>query len=599
MVSCTGPSGYIKMRLKKPPPPTLYEITTMESVARMLMSVCPFVKKLGVSALRQMSQQHELATQARQCPFMGHQLRQYSRATPPARATATPLSSSTPATTPYAFSLEDLGMSASMNLGPSGSKEELFDYNGFVNNELSKKREDKLYRFFNNINRLADEFPKAHRAVEEDKVTVWCSNDYLGMGRNQHTVQEMKRVLDKYGMGAGGTRNIAGHNLHAITLESELAALHKHEAALVFSSCFVANDAVLSLMGQKIKDLVIFSDSLNHSSMITGIRNSRAKKHIFKHNDLKSLEELLAQYPKLTPKLIAFESVYLMCGSVAPIEKICDLADKYGALTFLDEVHAVGMYGPHGAGVAEHLDFDAHLAAGMGPAITSKPLVMQRIDMITGTLGKAYGTVGGYVTGKAHFVDWFRSYAPGFIFTTTLPPAIMAASLASIRYQRSTLQDRIAQQKNTRYVKNSMHEIGLPVIPNPSHIVPVLVGNAADAKKASDMLLNKHNIYVQAINFPTVPIGEERLRITPTPGHGPEISNQLVDAVDSVFTELGLKRVQDWANGSRMCGVGEIDPTKVEHVWTDAQLQLTDASLNRNVIDPIVAAVGVSSGVQA
>lgn len=567
----------------------------MESVARMLMNVCPFVKKLGVGALRQMSQQHQLASQARQCPFMGQQLRQYSHESRPALATATTAAK----TTPYSFNSEDLGMTASLNLAPTGSQEQSFDYSGFVNNELSKKRDDKLYRFFNNINRLANEFPKAHRAVEEDKVTVWCSNDYLGMGRNANTVAEMKRVLDKYGMGAGGTRNIAGHNRHAIALEAELAALHKHEAALVFSSCYVANDAVLSLLGQKLKDLVIFSDSLNHALMIQGIRNSRAKKHIFKHNNLADLEALLAQYPKLTPKLIAFESVYLMCGLVAPIEKICDLADKYGALTFLDEVHAVGMYGPHGAGVAEHLDFDAHLASGMGPAVTAKPLVMLRIDMVTGTLGKAFGTVGGYVTGKSNLVDWFRSYAPGFIFTTTLPPAVMAGSRASIRYQRSTLQDRIGQQKNTRYVKHSMHDIGLPVIPNPSHIVPVLVGNAADAKKASDLLLNKHNIYVQAINFPTVPIGEERLRITPTPGHGQEISDQLVYAVDSVFTELGLKRVQDWANGDRLCGVGEVDPTKVKHIWTDAQLELTDAALHNNVIDPNVAPIGVSSGVHA
>ena len=571
----------------------------MESVTRMSMTVCPFVKKQGVTALRRMSQQHQLAQQASQCPFMGQQLRQYSRATPPARATATSTATALPTT--YAFKandLNDLGMVALLNLAPEGSQEQAFDYSGFVNDELAKKRQDKLYRFFNNINRLANEFPRAHRADEDDKVTVWCLNDYLGMGRNQYTVLEMKRVLDKYGMGAGGTRNIAGHNRHAIALEAELAALHKHEAALVFSSCYVANDAVLSLLGQKMKDLVIFSDSLNHALMIQGIRNSRARKHVFKHNDLEDLEALLAQYPKLTPKLIAFESVYSMCGLVAPIEKICDLADKYGALTFLDEVHAVGMYGPHGAGVAEHLDFDAHLKSGMGAAVTAKPSVMLRVDMITGTLGKAFGTVGGYVTGKLNMVDWFRSYAPGFIFTTTLPPAVMAGSSASIRYQRSTLQDRIAQQKNTRYVKHAMHDIGIPVIPNPSHIVPVLVGNAADAKRALDLLLNKHNIYVQAINFPTVPIGQERLRITPTPGHGRDVSDQLVSAVDSVFNELNLKRVNDWTLDP-LCGVGEVDPTKVQHIWTDAQLLLSDDALNRNVVEPQVAPVGVSSGVQA
>ncbi|EGV63352.1 tetrapyrrole biosynthesis, 5-aminolevulinic acid synthase [Yamadazyma tenuis ATCC 10573] len=416
------------------------------------------------------------------------------------------------------------------------------------------------------------------------------------MGRNGLTLAEMKRTLDKYGTGAGGTRNIAGHNRHAIRLESELATLHKHQAALVFSSCFVANDAVLSLLGQKLKDLVIFSDELNHASMIQGIRNSRAKKHVFKHNDLAHLESLLASYPKNTPKLIAFESVYSMCGSIAPIEKICDLADKYGALTFLDEVHAVGMYGPHGAGVAEHLDFASHLKAGINQPENSQT-IMNRIDMITGTLGKAYGTVGGYVTGKASLIDWIRSYAPGFIFTTTLPPAVMAGSTSAIRYQRSTLQDRILQQKNTRYVKNNLNSLGIPVIPNPSHIVPVLVGNAADAKSASDLLLEKHNIYVQAINFPTVPIGQERLRITPTPGHGPELSNQLISALDSVFKELDLQRIDQWAAEGGLCGVGDPEAVPIEHIWTDAQLALKDADLHPNVVDPVIEPIGVSSGV--
>lgn len=510
----------------------------MESLTKVSMSVCPFVKSTSTQALRQLSKTSgALARQARQCPIVGGAIkakeistRNYSSATKPVGATAAsrvdPKSTTFNTPPPSQFA----------------SQEVAFDYDGYLNDELNKKRQDKSYRFFNNINRLAEEFPKAHRAQEEDKVTVWCSNDYLGMGKNEKTLNEMKRVLDKYGSGAGGTRNIAGHNTHAIKLESELAALHKHEAALVFSSCFVANDAVLSLLGQKLKDLVIFSDELNHASMIQGIRNSRATKHIFKHNDLKDLEAKLAQYPKSTPKLIAFESVYSMCGSIAPIEAICDLAEKYGALTFLDEVHAVGMYGPHGAGVAEHLDFEAHLKLGIQNP-ENLTTVMSRVDMVTGTLGKAYGVVGGYVTGKTNLIDWFRSYAPGFIFTTSLPPAIMAGCSASIRHQRSTLQDRIAQQKNTRYVKNNLNDIGIPVIPNPSHIVPVLVGNAADAKRASDLLLEKHNIYVQAINFPTVPIGQERLRITPTPGHGEELSNQLINSLESVFNELNLKRI--------------------------------------------------------
>ncbi|KAK6458865.1 5-aminolevulinate synthase [Scheffersomyces xylosifermentans] len=568
----------------------------MESLTRASMAVCPFVKASSTQTLRQISRTSgALANQARQCPFMSGALRaqerSYSSASRPARATASTTTPPSTASTPYAFKGENL-TSSKVDLS---SNESAFDYNGYLNNDLNKKREDKSYRFFNNINRLAKDFPEAHRSNEEDKVTVWCSNDYLGMGKNEGTLTEMKRVLEKYGSGAGGTRNIAGHNRHSIKLESELAALHKHEAALVFSSCFVANDAVLSLFGQKIKDLVIFSDVLNHASMIQGIRNSRARKEIFKHNNLADLEAKLAKYPKSTPKLIAFESVYSMCGSIAPIEAICDLAEKYGALTFLDEVHAVGMYGPHGAGVAEHLEFDAHLKAGIEQP--NFQTIMNRVDMVTGTLGKAFGTVGGYVTGKANMIDWFRSYAPGFIFTTSLPPAVMAGSSAAVRYQRATLQDRIAQHKNTHAVKRDLLELGLPVMPNPSHIVPVLVGNAADAKRASDLLLEKHKIYVQAINFPTVPIGEERLRITPTPGHGPEISKALVEAVDSVFEELNLNRVKDWERQGGLCGVGDKSVEKVEHIWTAEQLSLTDADLNPNVKNPEIAPLGVSSGV--
>lgn len=576
----------------------------MESITRISMNVCPFVKSSSVQAMRQMSKTSGgLANQARQCPFMSaalsakeqkkasqHSVRNYSSASRPANASVT--TSTRVGSGTYAFTDEKLAFSQ-VDLSSQSTP---FDYDGFLSNEMEKKRLDKSYRYFNNINRLAAEFPKAHRTSEQDKVTVWCSNDYLGMGKNEKTLEEMKRVLNKYGSGAGGTRNIAGHNLHAIKLEAELAALHKHEAALVFSSCFVCNDAVLSLLGQKIKDLVYFSDESNHASMIQGIRNSKAKKHIFKHNDLHDLEMKLALYPKSTPKIIAFESVYSMCGSIAPIEAICDLAEKYGAMTFLDEVHAVGMYGPHGAGVSEHLNFDAHLKAGI--ALPVSETVMNRVDMITGTLGKAYGTVGGYITGKAKLIDWIRLYAPGFIFTTSLPPAVMAGSGVLIRYQRSTLTDRIAQQKNTRYVKDSLNDIGVPVIPNPSHIVPVLVGNAADAKRASDLLLNKHQIYVQAINYPTVPIGQERLRITPTPGHGPEVSNQLIGALESVFNELNLNRINDWASVGGKCGVGAGEKP-VQHIWTDEQLNLTDADLHPNVHDPIVNAIGVSSGVDA
>lgn len=443
-----------------------------------------------------------------------------------------------------------------------------FDYEGFYQTELDKKHKDKSYRYFNNINRLAKDFPRAHKESKEDKVTVWCSNDYLGMGRNPHVLKSMHETLDNYGAGAGGTRNISGHNQHAVALEDSLAKLHAKEAALVFSSCYVANDATLATLGSKMPNCVILSDSLNHASMIQGIRHSGAKKMVFKHNDVVDLEAKLASIPREYPKIIAFESVYSMCGSIGPIKEICDLAEKYGAITFLDEVHAVGMYGPHGAGVAEHLDYEAHKAG------RPQGTVQDRIDIITGTLGKAYGCVGGYIAGSAKFVDTIRSLAPGFIFTTSLPPATMAGAQAAIEYQYEYQADRRLQQLHTRAVKDALEAKDIPVIPNPSHIIPVLVGNAEMAKKASDLLLEDWNIYVQAINYPTVPVGQERLRITPTPGHVREYREHLVEAVDAVWKQLGIKRTSEWAAEGGFIGVGEAGKNKVEPLWTDEQLGL-------------------------
>jgi 5-aminolevulinate synthase len=442
-----------------------------------------------------------------------------------------------------------------------------FDYNEFYQNELDKKHKDKSYRYFNNINRLAQDFPRAHMNGEHEKVDVWCSNDYLGMGRNEHVLKKMHETLDKYGSGAGGTRNISGHNQHAVGLEAACAKLHAKEAALVFSSCYVANDATLATLGSKMPDCVILSDSMNHASMIQGIRHSGAKKIVFKHNDLIDLENKLASLPPDQPKIIAFESVYSMCGSVGPIEEICDLAEKYGAITFLDEVHAVGMYGPNGAGVAEHLDYDVY-ASGRN----TKGTVQDRVDIITGTLGKAYGCVGGYIAGSAAMVDTIRSLAPGFIFTTSLPPATMAGAQTAIEYQMSHQGDRQKQQLHTRAVKQALAARDIPVIPNPSHIVPVLVGNAEVAKRASDLLLEKHAIYVQAINYPTVPVGQERLRITPTPGHDEGFQTRLVAALESVWSELGIKRTSDWAAEGGFIGVGVKDAAAVEPLWSDEQL---------------------------
>lgn len=443
-----------------------------------------------------------------------------------------------------------------------------FDYEAFYNAELDKKHKDKSYRYFNNINRLAKEFPQAHMSDMNERVSVWCSNDYLGMGRNPLVLKTMHETLDMYGAGAGGTRNISGHNQHAVALEKTIAKLHSKDAALVFSSCYVANDATLATLGSKLPDCVILSDSMNHASMIQGIRHSGAKKIVFKHNDVTDLEAKLATLPTEVPKIIAFESVYSMCGSIGPIEKICDLAEKYGAITFLDEVHAVGMYGPHGAGVAEHLDYEAHLNG------RPRGTIMDRVDIITGTLGKAYGCVGGYIAGTSKMVDTIRSLAPGFIFTTSLPPATMAGARTAIEYQMQYQGDRRLQQLHTRAVKDALSAHDIPVIPNPSHIIPVLVGNAALAKQASDLLLEKHSIYVQSINYPTVPVGQERLRITPTPGHIRPYREHLVSALDSVFSELGIKRTSEWAAEGGFIGVGEAkaDKSLEEPLWTDAQL---------------------------
>ncbi|KHN99508.1 5-aminolevulinate synthase [Metarhizium album ARSEF 1941] len=446
-----------------------------------------------------------------------------------------------------------------------------FNYEEFYTSELDKKHKDKSYRYFNNINRLAKEFPRAHMANKDDRVTVWCANDYLGMGRNQRVLNKMKETLDEYGAGAGGTRNISGHNRHAVELESTLAKLHAKEAALAFSSCYVANDATLATLGSKMPDCVILSDSLNHASMIQGIRHSGTKKVVFKHNDVADLEAKLASLPLHVPKIIAFESVYSMCGSIGPIEKICDLADKYGAITFLDEVHAVGMYGPHGAGVAEHLDWEAHERG------SPRGTIMDRVDIITGTLGKAYGCVGGYIAGSSKLVDMIRSLAPGFIFTTSLPPATMAGAKTSIEYQMEYAGDRKLQQLHTRAVKEELNSRDIPVIPNPSHIIPILVGNAELAKAASDMLLRDYQVYVQSINYPTVPVGQERLRITPTPGHTKEFRDELVRVIDQVWTRLGIKRTSEWAAAGGFLGVGEQGKVE-EPLWTNTQLGVEQAA---------------------
>ncbi|KAK5732595.1 5-aminolevulinate synthase, mitochondrial [Elasticomyces elasticus] len=606
----------------------------MEALLRQSRTMCPFLKKTSPATLRALSNsanvQHaspgggaisNLQITARRCPVMGKALsvqsgrniassalagafvgtRAYHHKVPranlhttaPKEAQAVDLPNLEREHAPFQPPMAQPGSNATAQhqhgVAPEPPKAAKFDYNGFYENELDKKHKDKSYRYFNNINRLAKEFPRAHLATPEEQVTVWCSNDYLGMGRNEHVLNKMHETLDKYGAGAGGTRNISGHNQHSVSLENTLAKLHAQEAALVFSSCYVANDATLATLGSKFPNCVILSDSMNHASMIQGIRHSGAKKIVFKHNDVADLEAKLASLPPDVPKIIAWESVYSMCGSIGPIEEICDLAEKYGAITFLDEVHAVGMYGPNGAGVAEHLDYETY-ASGRDP----KGTIMERIDIITGTLGKAYGCVGGYIAGSAKMVDTVRSLAPGFIFTTSLPPATMAGAEAAIKYQMSYQGDRRLQQLHTRAVKESLNEMDIPVIPNPSHIIPVLVGNAEVAKKASDLLLEKHQIYVQAINYPTVPVGQERLRITPTPGHVKDYRDHLCQALESVWVELGIKRTSDWAREGGFIGVGVKDAEVVEPLWTDEQLGLADV---KHALEAGQGALGVLESV--
>lgn len=360
------------------------------------------------------------------------------------------------------------------------------------------------------------------------------------------------------------------------------------ESALVFSSCYVANDATLSTLASKLPGCVIFSDASNHASMIQGIQHSKAQKKIFRHNDVAHLEELLQTVDPVVPKIIAFESVYSMSGSISPIDKICDLAKKYGAITFLDEVHAVGMYGPRGAGVAEHLDFELNAIE----PVRGNGAVMDKVDIVSGTLGKAFGVVGGYIAASAVLIDMIRSYAPGFIFTTSLPPAVVSGALTTVQYLKTSSRERQLQQLNTRLLKARLAELDIPVVPNPSHIVPVLVGEAEVCKQASDQLLREHAIYVQSINFPTVARGEERLRITPTPGHNSVMLNELVGALEQVWQRNNFKRVSDWVVEGGRAGVGIPGAEKIEPIWTDKQLGVSGVIA---VGETVVAQVGVAA----
>jgi 5-aminolevulinate synthase len=390
---------------------------------------------------------------------------------------------------------------------------------------IASVKSEGRYRFFANIRRSRGAFPQAELVCADGStrpITVWCSNDYLGQGQNPVVLDAMREALDRVGAGSGGTRNISGTTHYHVELEAELADLHHKEAALLFTSAFVANDTTLATLQKLLPGAIIFSDAKNHASMIAGIRNGGGDKRIFAHNDVADLERLLAEAPADRPKIIVFESVYSMDGAIAPISAICDLADRYGALTYIDEVHAVGMYGPRGGGIAE------------------RDGVMDRIDIINGTLAKGFGVMGGYIAASRDLCDAIRSFAPGFIFSTSIAPAVAAGALASVRYLKNSQIERARHQERAAALKRRLKAARLPVLDNPSHIVPILVGDPVHCKMITDALLERFGIYVQPINYPTVPRKTERLRLTPTPQHSDAHMAELVKALSALWAECPL-----------------------------------------------------------
>jgi 5-aminolevulinate synthase len=401
------------------------------------------------------------------------------------------------------------------------------DYNKIFSSAIDRLHEEGRYRVFIDILRNKGMFPNARCFAGHNgpkPITVWCSNDYLAMGQHPSVVAAMEEALHDVGAGSGGTRNIGGNTHYHVDLEHELADLHGKETALLFTSGYISNEATLSTLGKILPGCVIFSDALNHASMISGIRNSGCEKRVWRHNDLDHLEELLAAEDSALPKLIAFESIYSMDGDIAPIAAICDLADKYNALTYCDEVHAVGMYGARGGGITERDD------------------VADRVTIIEGTLGKAFGVMGGYIAADKMIVDVIRSYAPGFIFTTSLSPVLVAGVLAAVRHLKSSSEERNAQQAAAAFMKQSLANAGLPVMDTATHIVPLMIGDPIRAKRISDILLAEYGVYVQPINYPTVPRGTERLRFTPGPYHSPEMIEELTTALVEIWDRLEMRK---------------------------------------------------------
>ena len=400
------------------------------------------------------------------------------------------------------------------------------DYEAFFKSQLDDLHGEGRYRVFADIERKAGQFPKAkyHSKHGPKDITVWCSNDYLGMGQHNKVLAAMHEAIDGCGAGAGGTRNISGTNHYHVLLEQELADLHDKQSALLFTSGYVSNWAALSTLASGLPNCIVLSDSGNHASMIEGVRHSRAEKHIFAHNNPRDLERRLADLDPSRPKLVIFESVYSMDGDIAPIDELCDVAERYGAMTYLDEVHAVGLYGPRGGGIAE------------------RDGLSQRLTVIEGTLGKAFGVMGGYIAASTALCDFVRSYSSGFIFTTAIPPAIAAGALASIRHLKQSNFERETHQDRVASLRYRLDLAGIPHLENPSHIVPVMIGDAVTCKKVSDELMDEYGIYAQPINYPTVPRGTERLRITPSPLHSNADIGHLVSSLSAIWAKHGLKR---------------------------------------------------------
>ncbi|XP_078677138.1 5-aminolevulinate synthase, non-specific, mitochondrial-like isoform X4 [Branchiostoma floridae x Branchiostoma belcheri] len=459
------------------------------------------------------------------CPFSGEVLRQME-------ASSTLLPAPVPMATeapPPTANKKGEKSPAKKSAGPRGplKGDGTFNYDKFLQGEIEKKKKDHTYRVFKRVNRRAP-FPFAENYSEGSEpgedVSVWCSNDYLGMSRHPKVVETIVDTVNRRGAGAGGTRNISGTSMYHVELESELADLHQKEAALLFTSCYVANDSTLFTLAKALPGCEIYSDAGNHASMIQGIKNSGQPKFIFKHNDPEHLEELLKKSDPATPKIVAFETVHSMDGAVCPLNELCDVAHKYGAITFIDEVHAVGLYGTRGGGIGD------------------RDGLLPKMDIISGTLGKAFGLIGGYIAGSSLLVDMIRSYAAGFIFTTALPPMVLAGALASVRILKGEegVQLRRGHQRAVKLMRSMLMDAGLPVVHCPSHIIPIKVGNAAKNTDVCNDMMTKHKIYVQAINYPTVPRGEEMLRIAPSPHHTPEMMKYFVDALAKEWKEHGL-----------------------------------------------------------